>query len=389
MKHVTSCALVIAASLGAISARQGESGFVPLFNGRDLHGWVSVGCAPETWRVQDGMIHTTGKPICELRTDRMYENFILELDYKHLQPGGNSGVFIWGDAMTARGEPFVRAIEVQVLDGQNTDNYTSHGDVFAIHGAKMTPDRPHPAGWMRCLPSERRARPAGEWNHYRITARNGTIKLDVNGKEVSGGYGITPRKGYVHLESEGGEVLFRDLRIKELPSAGALAPADIAHQDEGFVSRYNGVDFRGWEYARGHEGHWVSKDWIIAYDGKSEAPDKDLWTTESFGDAVVIADWRRPTAADDRVLPIRIGSVELPADARETIARVLSTTASEPPWRRAQLTKRHGRLSLAIDGQNIFEDVTVPAAPGRIALRHDGKPIEFANIVVKDLDRKR
>ena len=149
----------------------------------------------------------------------MFENFVLELEYQHLDPQGNAGVFIWGDALTAPGQPFVRAIEVQVLDGRNTENYTSHGDVFAIHGARMTPDRPHPNGSMRSLPSERRARPAGEWNHYRITAQNGTIKLAVNGKEVSGGYDISPRKGYIHLESEGGRVLYRNLRIKELPSA--------------------------------------------------------------------------------------------------------------------------------------------------------------------------
>ena len=142
---------------------------MPLFNGRNLDGWVNVNCAPDTWTVRDGMIHSSGKPICELRTARMFENFILELEYQHLDPQGNAGVFIWGDALTATGQPFVRAIEVQVLDGRNTDNYTSHGDVFAIHGARMTPDRPHPGGWMRSLPSERRARPAGEWNHYRIT----------------------------------------------------------------------------------------------------------------------------------------------------------------------------------------------------------------------------
>ena len=142
----------------------------------------------------------------------------------------------------------MRAIEVQILDGRNTDNYTSHGDVFAIHGARMTPDRPHPGGWMRSLPSERRARPAGEWNHYRITAQNGTIKLAVNGKEVSGGYDISPRKGYIHLESEGGRVLYRNLRVKELPAANSLAPDQIAQADNGFVPLYTGVDFSGWQY---------------------------------------------------------------------------------------------------------------------------------------------
>ncbi len=387
----TLCTLLISARIVAPTVGQEDAGFVLLFNGKDLRGWTSVNCAPETWSVQDGMIHSTGKPICELRTARMYENFVLELEYKHLKAGGNAGVFIWGDALTARGEPFVRAIEVQVLDGQNTENYTSHGDVFAIHGAKMTPDRPHPAGWMRSLPSERRARPAGEWNHYRITAENGTLKLAVNGKEVSGGYDIVPRKGYIHLESEGGEVLYRNLRIKELPSAGALPPDQVAQQDEGYVSRYTGTDFRGWDFPRGHEGHWVSKDWVIAYDGKSGADDKDLWTTGSFGDVTVIADWRRETAADDTVLPIRIAGVELSGEVRDRIARKLTTAATPRPWHRALLTKSRGKLSLAIDGEMVIQDVAVPAAAarGRIGLRHDGKPIEFASIFVRELDRKR
>ena len=79
-----------------------------------------------------------------------------------------------------------RAIEVQVLDGLNTPDYTSHGDLFSIHGAHLQPDRPHPKGWERCLPSEHRSKPAGEWNHYRVEANNGVLKLAVNGKVVSG-----------------------------------------------------------------------------------------------------------------------------------------------------------------------------------------------------------
>ena len=377
---------LIAASAVAVAslAGQGETDFKPMFNGRDLRGWVSVNCAPETWSVRDGMIHSTGKPICELRTDRMYENFVFEVEYKHLEPGGNAGVFIWGDALTARGQPFVRAIEVQVLDGRNTENYTSHGDVFSIHGARMTPDRPHPGGWARSLPSERRAKPAGEWNHYRITANNGTLKLAVNGKEVSGGYDITPRKGYIHLESEGGVVQYRNLRLKELPSAGSLPPEQIAQADEGFVSLYTGTDFRGWQYPKGHEGHWVSKDWVIAYDGKSEAADKDLWSEKAFGDVVLIADWRATTPID--VLPIRFAGVDLPEQASTSVKGALAADTQKPRWRRAIYTKRAGRLTLEIDGETVFRDVTVPAAKGRgrIGLRHSGTPIEFASIFVKD-----
>ena len=123
---------------------------------------------------------------------------------------------------------------MQVLDGRETPNYTSHGDVFAIHGATMKPDRPHPAGWERCLPSERRCKPSPEWNHYRVTCNDGVLKLAVNGKEVSGGSEISPRKGYICLESEGSPVEFRNIRIKELPSTGATPEqtATLAEAEE-------------------------------------------------------------------------------------------------------------------------------------------------------------
>ena len=373
-------------ALAAMSAaHRQDSQFVPLFNGRDLTGWVSVTCAPETWSVRDGMIHSTGKPICELRTTRMYENFVLELEYKHTVAEGNAGLFVWGDAITARGQPFVRAIEVQILDGRNTDSYTSHGDVFAIHGAKMTPDRPHPRGWMRSLPSERRARPAGEWNHYRVTAQNGTIKLAVNGKEVSGGYDITPRKGYIHLESEGGVVQYRNLRIQELPSAPSLSPDQIAQQDEGFLSIYTGTDFRGWRYPSGHEGHWVSKDWTITYDGKSTAPDKDLSSEKSYGDVRVIVDWRWTGGAGD-TLPFGLGPDALPQSAAAAVTRAIVAAKEPAEWRRGILTRQRGRLSLSIDGAQVVENVESNNT-GRmpVHLRHDGRTMEFANIFVKEL----
>ena len=113
------------------------------------------------------------------------------------------------------------------MDGRDAEHYTSHGDVFAIHGATLKPDRPHPAGWMRCLPSERRARPSPAWNHYRVLCQDGNIKLAVNGQVVSGASQCKPRKGYICLESEGSKVEFRNIRIQELPSSHP-APDEVA-----------------------------------------------------------------------------------------------------------------------------------------------------------------
>src|SRR5438874_6393966 len=105
-----------------------EDGFVPMFNGRDLTGWVNVNCAPGTFFVKDGLIVTTGKPMGFLRTEKQYENFIAEFEWMHLVEKGNSGFFVWADPLPAAGTPFARGIEVQILDGLNSETYTSHGD---------------------------------------------------------------------------------------------------------------------------------------------------------------------------------------------------------------------------------------------------------------------
>ncbi len=200
-----------------------DDGFVPLFDGKTLDGWVNVNTAADTWSVRDGLLHCTGQPTGALRTPRQYENFILELEWRHLKAGGNAGVFIWASPLAAPGVPFLRAIEVQVLDHGygNTESHTTHGDVFAIHGATMKPFAPSKG--MRSFPTEQRSKPSPEWNHYRITCQDGTIRLAVNGKEVSGGSECVWRKGYIGLESEGSPVDWRNIRIKELPSTGATA----------------------------------------------------------------------------------------------------------------------------------------------------------------------
>jgi len=433
------CALALVLFAGASCSMPnggaGDPGFVDLFNGQDLSGWVNVNGADDTWTVRDGMLICSGKPISVMRTERMYRNFVAEFEYRHMETGGNAGFFVWSDPLPAAGQPYTRAIEVQVIDGWETVNYTSHGDVFAIHGASMQPDRPHPAGWMRCLPSERRALGTGEWNHFRITAVDGRIKLAVNGKEVSGGYDIRPRMGYLCLESEGGEVHFRNLKVQELPAKLRLDDALIASEARGFKSLYNGVDFSGWEHGTEHDGHWVANDWVLAYDGQAT----DLWTTEEYGDFELRVDWRwtgepvpteRPligldgnvqkdaegkdltaTVADagDSGIYLRgssksqvniwcwpIGSGEVygyrtdGSMSAEVRAGVTPSEVADAPigeWNRFHITMVGDRLTVVLNGKTVLEGAQLPgvAARGRIALQHHGNPLEFANLFIREL----
>ncbi len=126
---------------------------------------------------------TTGKPTGYLRTGKQYENFIAEFDWMHVppQPGavGNSGFFVWADPIPANGTGYTRGVEVQVLVNLTHKNTkgeitaTSQGDLFSIRGVTCVPDRPHPDGWARCLPSENHTKGEREWNHYRVVANDG------------------------------------------------------------------------------------------------------------------------------------------------------------------------------------------------------------------------
>lgn len=276
-------AIPFLAILGAQAPAQ-ESEFRPLFNGQNLDGWLPINCHEGTWTAKDGMIVCSGQPTGLLRTDRMYENFILEMDWRHMQAGGNAGLFVWSDPVPHLGVAFARAVEVQVMDGPNGSWYTTHGDIFPIWGATMTPIFPNPHGGSRCLPSEERSNPSPEWNHYRVTCLAGSIRLEVNGKEVSGGDNIAPRKGYLVLESEGSEAHFRNLRIQELPPSSSLPTRqEIALEATGMEPLFGGTHLNAWQEKGDKPKSWTTRDWQLRTDGRGSP----LWTRASFGDLEV------------------------------------------------------------------------------------------------------
>jgi len=90
--------------------------FVDLFNGKDLSGWIDVNTSPNTWSVNDeGLLVCTGHPIGVMRSEKMYENFILIIEWRHMEAGGNSGIFLWSDARP-EGNRLPKGMEVQMLE---------------------------------------------------------------------------------------------------------------------------------------------------------------------------------------------------------------------------------------------------------------------------------
>jgi len=210
-----------------------ESKWVSLFNGKDLTGWVDVNTSKETWKAVKGEIHCTGKPIGVMRSEKMYENFILEIEWKHMKKKGNSGVFLWCDA-APRKNRLPSGMEVQMLEldwinrgnGKTANPSYISGELFAAGEMTAQPDNPRSPGSNRSTSKELRCKGVGEWNKYTIVAIDGTVQLSINGKFVNSIRKSSKKKGYLCLEAEGSEIHFRNIKIMELPS-GVLKPEEV------------------------------------------------------------------------------------------------------------------------------------------------------------------
>jgi hypothetical protein len=197
--------------------------------------FVNVNCNPDTWSFQDGGIQCTGTPTGVMRMKEPLTNFELVIEWKHLKPGGNSGVFLWATeasiqalAAGTAGRRLPDGIEVQILDnafrenyekktGKKGDFFSTHGDVFPTGTTKLKPFPPTSPNGQRSFPRKELSKSAGQWNHYYVRAINGEVRLWVNGEEVSGGRDATPATGYLCLESEGSPIEFRNFRLRVLP----------------------------------------------------------------------------------------------------------------------------------------------------------------------------
>jgi hypothetical protein len=199
----------------------------------NLSDFTHVNCDPGTWSATNGMIHCTGQPVGVIRTHNVVTNFELVAQWRHLQSGGNSGIFVWATPESIKNleqgkDRLPTGIEVQVLDHGYKEQYekdgkrkgdwfTTNGDVFPTGTTKMRPFPPTSPSGERSFPRKNLSKGINEWNHYYVRAINGEVRLWVNGEEVSGGTNIKPAWGYLCLESEGAPIDFKNIRIRELP----------------------------------------------------------------------------------------------------------------------------------------------------------------------------
>lgn len=192
---------------------------IALLNGRNLDGWNHVLAdanvpRDQVWSMRDGILVCIGTPLGVLYTEKSYTDFKLVAEYRWA-PGtkpGNSGIM---SRMTPGTGALPRTIEVQLQHG-------SAGDLLGLQGCPIT-NGGQPrwferdsqvagkiSGVKRVAAAEK---PAGEWNRVEIEARGGRYLVRLNNQVVNEVTGVEVKPGPIGLQSEGGEIHFRNVML--------------------------------------------------------------------------------------------------------------------------------------------------------------------------------
>lgn len=209
----------VVALVTASGAEQKRGGAEALLGGGGLQGWAHVLADPavrreQVWTLRDGVLVCTGAPIGVLYTEKHYTNFRLELEYRWAPGGqpGNSGIMSRLQPGTGA---LPRTVEVQLQHG-------NAGDVIGLQGFPIA-DGGQPRWFQRdskvagrisgVKKAQAAEKPPGEWNRVEIEARGDRYTVKLNGQVVNEVSGVEVRAGPIGLQSEGGEIHFRQVRL--------------------------------------------------------------------------------------------------------------------------------------------------------------------------------
>jgi HEAT repeat protein len=198
-----------------LTEKEKEAGFISLFNGMNLDGWIGD---KVSYAVEDGMIvirpgNNSGG---NLYTGKEYSDFIFRFEFQ-LTPGANNGL---GIRTPPEGDAAYAGMEIQILDNtasiySELEPYQYHGSVYGVIPARR--------GFLR---------PVGEWNYEEVTAKGTKIKVVLNGAVIVDSDltdaiingpidgrehpGLKNSGGHIGFLGHGSVVRFRNIRIREL-----------------------------------------------------------------------------------------------------------------------------------------------------------------------------
>jgi len=198
-----------------------NNGWLLLFDGKTLDGWMTSEAKPSKRPVADGCINPHRCGHYMMVHTQQWSNFVLSLDFK-ISPGCNSGIFVRTASLTPRPGKDVgyNGIEVQILDTTNADYY----DTGAIYDLSK--------------PTKNAMKPAGQWNHAEVACDGSLIDVVLNGEKVNHidldqftepnkrpdgtshkfdiAYKNHPRTGYIGLQDHGSDCWFKNIKLRPL-----------------------------------------------------------------------------------------------------------------------------------------------------------------------------
>jgi len=191
-----------------------QEGFVSLFNGKDLTGWIGNTAGYEA---DEGILVVfPNRGGGNLYTEKEFSDFILRFEFR-LTPGANNGL---GIRAPLNGDAAYLGMELQILDNsadryKDLKPYQFHGSIYGVVPAKR--------GYLK---------PVGEWNEEEVLARGKRITVKLNGNvivdaDISDAIqngtmderdhpGLKRDTGHIGFLGHGSHVEFSRIWIKEL-----------------------------------------------------------------------------------------------------------------------------------------------------------------------------
>lgn len=205
----------------ALTAKEKEDGYVLLFDGKTLDGWMTSSGKPSRTPVEDGCINPHKCGGYMMVPEKEYENFVLKLDFK-ISKRCNSGVFLRTSPLKPRPGKDVGFNGLEVaIDDTKTAGYHDTGAIYDL-----------------VKPTKNAMKPAGEWNHMVVTCDKSRITIELNGEKVTTmdldewtqanarpdgskhkfdvAYKDHPRKGYIGLQDHGSPCWYKNIKLKVL-----------------------------------------------------------------------------------------------------------------------------------------------------------------------------
>jgi hypothetical protein len=227
IKHPLALVMAAVVSMPAAAAdneltdKERADGWVLLFDGKTLDGWMTSSGTPSKTPVEDGCINPHKCGGYMMVHKEKWGDFILSCDFK-ISKGCNSGIF-------------VRTYSLQPRPGKDVGFNGMEVAIDDTRGAGY-----HDTGALYDLvkPTREKRKPTGEWNHIVITSNKNVIEVELNGEKVTRmdvdewtrpnerpdgtrhkfdiAYKDHPRSGYIGLQDHGAPCWFKNIKIKPL-----------------------------------------------------------------------------------------------------------------------------------------------------------------------------